>query len=537
MKKKGMPFMFQMMLFTSGLICLTLLVTGLLIGYNQASETKEALSDKAALSANHFAGMPLVVDALEEGEADETLHTLTNDIRENNHLQYIVLMDMEGIRLTHPVPDRIGENFAGGDVDDVFEGKRYTSEAVGTLGPSMRAFEPVYNQTGTQIGAVSVGITTEVLHQAVWDSVKVTILGTIVSLGIGLIGSYFLARKLKKTLFDLEPPEIAYMMEEREAMLDSVSEGVIAINAAHEVIIANPSAKKMMERAGRQIDIIGQQIVDVWPELHSGDFIQGEKTVYDKVVHLESLEMITNIVSFEVDQGHGGALVTFRDRNELDAVMKKLSGVESYAHALRIQTHEFMNKLHIIGAMVHTESYEELAEYVDSLSKIYQRETGVISAHMDDAAIAGYLLTKLERLEQLQIAVDIQGEHKWPSLSDPIMVDRWITIIGNSLENAVDAMAGQEEKKMTLLFDVVDGELYYEIRDNGIGFDVKELPSILETGYSTKGLHRGYGMTIMLQAVKAGNGSYHIQSDIGAGVCLQIKMPYEHHEEEGNNAR
>ncbi|WP_080875139.1 ATP-binding protein [Oceanobacillus timonensis] len=537
MKKKGMPFMFQMMLFTSGLICLTLLVTGLLIGYNQASETKEALSDKAALSASHFARMPLVMDALENGEADETLHTLTTEIRENNHLQYIVIMDMEGIRLTHPVPDRIGENFAGGDVDDVFEGKHYTSEAVGTLGPSMRAFEPVYNQAGTQIGAVSIGITTEVLHQAVWDSVKVTILGTMVSLGLGLIGSYFLARRLKKTLFDLEPPEIAHMIEEREAMLNSVSEGVIAINTDHEIIIANPSAKGMMERAGCYRDVIGQQIVDVWPELNMGNLLNGQKTVYDKVVHLGNLEMITNSVSFEVDKGHVGALVTFRDRNELDAMMKKLSGVESYAHTLRMQTHEFMNKLHIIGAMVHTESYEELTEYVDSLSKIYQRETGIISAHMDDAAIAGYLLTKLERLEQLQIDVEIQGENKWPSLSDPIMVDRWITIIGNSLENAVDAMVGQEEKKITLLFDRKDGQLLYEICDNGVGFDVEELPSILETGYSTKGLNRGYGMTIMLRAIKAGNGSYHIQSDIGAGVCLQIKMPYEQHEEEGNNTR
>lgn len=273
----------------------------------------------------------------------------------------------------------------------------------------MRAFEPVYNQEGTQIGAISVGISTKVINQAVWDSLKITILGTVLSLGLGLTGSYFLARRLKKTLFDLEPQEIAYMIEEREAMLDSVSEGVIAINAEHQIIIANPSSGFMLERAGYHGNIIGEKIIDVWPELSLEVLLNGEKAVYDKSVRFGNAEMITNSVSFKVDKNGVGALVTFRDRNELDAIMKKLFGVESYAHTLRMQTHEFMNKLHIIGAMVYTESYEELAEYVDSLSQIYQRETGMISAHIDDVAIAGYLLTKLERLEQLQIDVDIQG--------------------------------------------------------------------------------------------------------------------------------
>lgn len=519
--------MFQMMLFTSGLICLTLLVTGLLIGYNQAAETKKTLADKAILSASHFARMPIVGEALEKGEADENLRAIAAEIREDNDLQYIVLMNMEGIRLMHPVAERIGEHFVGGDVDDVFEGKRYTSEAVGTLGPSMRAFEPVYNQDGIQIGAVSVGISTEVIHKAVWNSVKVTVLGTVLSLFLGLVGSYFLARRLKKTLFDLEPQEIAYMMEEREAMLDSVSEGVIAIDADYKIIIANPSAEIKLNRAGYHGEIIGKRIIDVWPELSAEELLNGEKAVYNQSIRFANLEMITNSVSFKVNKNDVGALITFRDRNELDAMMKKLSGVESYAHTLRMQTHEFMNKLHIIGAMVQTESYEELAEYVDSLSRIYQRETGVISAHMEDAAIAGYLLTKLERLEQLQIDVDIRGENQWPSLADPIVVDRWITIIGNSLENAVEAMIGQEEKKITLIFDVVDGQLFYEIRDNGMGFDVKELPSLLEKGFSTKGLNRGYGMTIMMNAIKAGNGRYDIQSEIGAGTRLQVKMPNE----------
>lgn len=537
MRKKDMPFMLQMLLFTSGLICLTLLVTGLLIGYNQATGTKEALADKASLSASHFARMPIVADALAEGEADDELRTIAAEVRENNNLQYIVLMNMEGIRLMHPVPERIGEHFVGGDIEDVFEGKSYTSEAVGTLGPSMRAFEPVYDQDGMQIGAISVGISTEVINQAVWDSVKITIYGTAVSLLLGLAGSYFLARRLKKTLFNLEPQEIAYLIEEREAMLDSVSEGVIAINADGYIIIANPSAEIMLERAGLHGNIIGQKISEIWPELSLEVFVNGEKAVYDKAIRFGELEMITNSVSFQVDKHNVGALVTFRDRNELDAMMKKLSGVESYAHTLRMQTHEFMNKLHIIGAMVYTESYEELAEYVDSLSMIYQRETGIISAHIDDVAIAGYLLTKLERLEQLQIDVDIQGENKWPSLSDPTAVDRWITIIGNSLENAVEAMVGQEEKKVTLIFDVFDGALFYEIRDNGEGFDVEDLPFILEKGYSTKGLNRGYGMTIMINAVKAGNGNYHIQSEIGAGVCLQITMPYEWNDKEGNNSQ
>lgn len=524
MRKRSLPLTYQMMLFSIGLICLTLLVMGLVIGYGQAVQTKEALASKASLSASHFARMPLVAEALEAGKASEELRALAKSIRESHQLQYIVIVDMEGIRLTHPVEERIGQHFVGGDVADVLEGKTYTSEAVGTLGPSMRAFEPVFHQ-GRQIGAVSVGISTEFIEGAVWESIRSTFFGTAISLMLGLLGSYVLASRLKQTLFNLEPREIAKMMQERVAMLESVGEGIVAVNADQTIIITNRAAEQLLRTAGYHGSLEGEPISRVWPDLTLDTQITNKEAVYDQVVQLGQLEMMTSSVPVIVDEECVGALVTFRDRNELDAVMKKLSGVESYAHTLRMQTHEFMNKLHIISAMVYTESYDELKDYVEHLSLNYQKETGRISAHIDDVAIAGFVLTQIERLEHSKITIELRGTRKWPTLDDPVMVDRWITIIGNSLENAVEAMVGQTHKQVELTFEVENGQLVYQLRDNGRGFPQESLPFLLEKGVSTKGMNRGYGMSIMIKAIEAADGSFHVASEPGVGTIFRVSMP------------
>ncbi|WP_059103134.1 ATP-binding protein [Shouchella shacheensis] len=523
MRKTTLPLRYQMMLYSSGLICLALLVTGVMIALSQADQTREALASQARLSASHFAETPLVAEALATEGAHEELRQLAEDVRVQNGLQYIVVMNMEGIRLTHPVPERVGQHFVGGDVQEVLQGQTYTSEAVGTLGPSMRAFQPVYDD-GVQVGAVSVGISTEVIDGAVWDSQRMVFIGTGVSLALGIIGSYFLARRLKKTLRGLEPKEISQLVQEREAMLEGVREGIMATDAKGEIVVANKTATTILKRAGYTATVTGERIENVWPSLSLDSQLASKEAAYDEQKHLGELEMVASRVPVIVDGHCVGALVTFRDRNELSALMKKLTGVETYAQTLRAQTHEFMNKLHIIGAMVYTESYEELADYVESLSLVYQRDTGRIAEHMEDVTIAGYLLTQLERFEQAGVEVTLFGK-KWPRLEHPTLMDTWITVMGNSLENAYEAMLGKEQKALKLTFDQEEDELVYTIEDNGEGFSEADLPLLIQKGYSTKGPHRGYGLSIMANAIHEADGSYDVSSTPGQGTVLQVRLP------------
>ncbi len=57
-----------------------------------------------------------------------------------------------------------------------------------------------------------------------------------------------------------------------------------------------------------------------------------------------------------------GAISTFRDKTEVRKLMQRLDGLVNYADALRERSHEFMNKLHVILALLHLKSYKQLED-------------------------------------------------------------------------------------------------------------------------------------------------------------------------------
>lgn len=241
-------FQYRMMLITSLLLLVTLLLAGLLIAQSQANQTRESLEQQAMLSATHLAVNPLVISALVSDEPNTELSEIAARLREDNDLLYIVIMDMDGIRLTHPTAEQVGERFVGDDVHAVLaNGDRYTSEEVGTLGPSMRAFHPVMNGEN-QIGAISVGISTQRIEDSIFQSQQIVFIATGVSMLIGAAGAYLLALRLKRTLHNLEPEAIAQRLKEREAMLESVQEGVIATDNEGTIIVMNEAATRALEK-------------------------------------------------------------------------------------------------------------------------------------------------------------------------------------------------------------------------------------------------------------------------------------------------
>ncbi len=131
MKKEPLTLRTQTMLLSASIVLVALLLFGLFSAFQQATLTREQLADKVQISASHLQSHPAVVSALEADETTDELIQLAEAIREENEFLYIVVMDTDQKRYTHPVEDRIGERFVGGDADLVFEGESYISEAVG----------------------------------------------------------------------------------------------------------------------------------------------------------------------------------------------------------------------------------------------------------------------------------------------------------------------------------------------------------------------------------------------------------------------
>ena len=174
---------------------------------------------------------PVVIDGLAAVSLIKDIQKICiSEIRERTQTDFIVVMDTNGIRKSHPEPNKIGKRFVGGDENQVFSGKEYVSISEGTLGLSMRAFTPVFDHNGEQVGAVTVGSLVDGMNKEIKAVQKENTIGISYGLLIGIIGAVLIASYVKKILFGLEPIEIARRLQEREAMLDSVKEGILAVD-------------------------------------------------------------------------------------------------------------------------------------------------------------------------------------------------------------------------------------------------------------------------------------------------------------------
>lgn len=521
-------------LFVSTVVVVSLLITGLLIGIHAAQKANQQEADKAMAVAIVVAHSPLVIEALEGKRSRTDVQTFTNGILNLTGVRFIVVMDMNHVRLSHPNPLMIGKKFVGGDEGPAMLGKTYTSVAKGTLGRSLRAFVPVKTPTGKQVGVVAVGIMLTRVQQMVANSERVIYLGIGIGLVVGIIGALILATKIKKVLFGLEPAEIGKLWQERNALLESVREGVLAVNTELEIIVANAEAIRMFRKGGVNHSLIGESLGNYFSSRLFLNVLNNGNSEYDAEYELGGIAFVVNIVPIQVNRETIGVVATFRDKTELQHMAEQLTGIKRYAEALRAQTHEFMNRLHVILSLIHREDYQRLSQYVDQISNKYHEEVGEISGLIRDPVFAGFILSKLSFARENGVILHISGRGILPEATDPDIVHDLITITGNLLDNSFDAIAEQHPKEIDIAMSYDEHRFTWEISDNGMGIPPSLQERIYERGFSTKGEHRGYGLFLVRRCVERLNGSLELQAVGQFPTRFKVCIPYPA-KEDGND--
>ncbi|MDV6379507.1 DcuS/MalK family sensor histidine kinase [Sporosarcina sp. GW1-11] len=520
----------SMQVWLTALVCAVVLVslsvTGYLIGSKAADKARSYQSEKAMDIAIAISHTQPVIDGLTGKGPVEDIQTFTKSIQDDTHVEYIVVMNNERIRQSHPIAERIGQYFVGGDEDRAFQGEQYTSMATGTLGESMRAFAPIWFEDEI-VGVVAVGIMMNNVRSTVFQSIKTSFIGIGFGLLVGLFGAVLLARKVKRTLFGLEPREIALQLREREAMLEAVRDGIVAINDKAEIVLANQAAVTLFRNAGVGEDPIGKPIQSFVPSLALQQVLEHKKPQYDQEQKLNGLDIIVTQVPVVSNNRLVGALAIFRDKSELTSLVEQLSGARMYAETLRHQTHEFMNKLHVIMAMVHTKSYDELKEYTAYLSDAYQKEAGAVSRLVKDPVIAGYLMSKLSESRESGVLIELYGENPIPPLKKVEHMDKIITVLGNLLDNAYEAVSDQVAGEIQLTLDYDESQLKFSVKDNGPGIGGDNIEEVFERGKSSKGEDRGYGLYLTKTALDEIGGTWSVSSMKGKGTQFDVSIPYK----------
>ena len=505
-------------------VIVSLLVTDILISHNVERATEDNQEEKAKTIARIVANDSIVIDGL-TGKVDTSLiQVYTNKLLKSTDVQFIVVMDMNGMRKSHPDPQKIGHHFLGGDEGPVLKGKEHVSLAKGTLGISMRVFVPILADTGEQLGAVAVGISADNIKERVKESRHIIYIGVGVGILVGIIGAILLARHIKKSLFGLEPHRIAKILEERNTMLQSVKEGIIAVDKEAKITLINSEAKRILKKGGLTEDFIGKDIELYTPNSRMKEVLQTGEVQLNEELNFYGVAIVTNRVPLYVKGEIVGVIATFRDKTEIRKLAEELTGIRLYAEALRAQSHEFMNKMHVVLGLTHIKQYEELQKYVSSMVSEHQYEMGGIMKKIHSPVFAGFLLGKLSYAREKNIKLIIKEDSYLPEIYDERIIHELITIVGNLINNALDAVMNCEKKQVEV--GIQDGDtLIITVQDTGKGIHEDEIDALFIKGYSTKGDNRGYGLHLVKESIQRINGEIYVHSLLGTGTTITIEIP------------
>lgn len=526
LKKPSLSLQTTITLLVCGVIAVSLLVTNMLISARLANNTEKNLEDKATNVARIVANSPSVIEALSGKQDEKIIQEYANKVRTLTNVEFVVVTDMNGIRKSHPDISKVGKHFVGGDDAEALKGQEYVSTAKGTLGISLRAFTPIFNSEGKQIGVVAVGILINNVQQAVAQSRAITYFGITLGFIVGVIGAMLLAKSIKNTMFGMEPGEIAKLLEERSAMLHSVREGILAVDKDSHITLVNEEANRIFNRVGID-NPIGKKVEECIENTRLKHVLQTGQAELDQVQEIKGIKLLTNRIPIVVKGKIVGAIATFRDKTEIRLMAEQLTGVRLYADALRAQTHEFMNKLHIVLGMLHMKYYDELAEYISNIANKYQEQVGFVVRHIKDPVLAGFILGKMSYSREINVNFLLSEESFVPEPVDQEITHELITILGNLVDNAMEAVKDCESKTVNLDLVCEDGFLIIEVSDTGSGISKEQLEQIFIKGHSTKGNDRGLGLYLVQRSVGKLDGEIEVFSEIDKGATFAVYIPYK----------
>ncbi|MBM7552095.1 CitB family two-component system sensor histidine kinase MalK [Thalassobacillus pellis] len=508
---------------------LSLLITDLLITDTTSENIEQQLEEKAQIVSRTVAESSIVKQGLENKRADQDIQEYAMTIQKAADVMFVVVMDMNGIRKSHPEPERIGNHFVGGDEKAVLQGKEYTSISTGTLGKSLRAFTPIYDDTNNQIGAVAVGISLQAVETSIKQSQKQIFIGSIIGILVGIIGAFFLARYIKNSLFGLEPFEIGRIHEERNQMLQSVHEGIIAIDKDATIVLVNKSAQTILKKAGlMNKEPTGMNINEFLPGTMLNRVLEKKEQELDKEQTINGVSIITNRVPLIVNDQVIGAIATFRDKTEVNQLAEQLTGVQMYADTLRSQSHEFMNQMHVLLGMIKMKEYDKVTNFITKLVDHQVHEVRNVTKFIKDPAFAGFIIGKISYARESSVHLDLVCETEIPAPNDPSQTHELITILGNIVDNAIESVADSTKKEIHLRLSYIDGLLTMVVEDTGTGILTQNHEDIFKKGVSTKeGSHRGFGLFLAKASVDNMEGTIEIDSSSEKGTIFTIIIPYE----------
>lgn len=183
------------------------------------------ISLRAQVQSQQLSLLPSLVTAVSSGKA-EAVSELITAVQAVSDADFITVSDKNGIRLAHPVEERIGLHVTGGDIERALSsGESYLSYGIGSLGPSIRYISPILSDDGSVIGMIKVGYLIDTLD--LWTSERLLPLFVfgLSAVCICIWLSWKFSHYVRKQMQEMEPWQLRQALKTYQGVLEATYEG------------------------------------------------------------------------------------------------------------------------------------------------------------------------------------------------------------------------------------------------------------------------------------------------------------------------
>lgn len=459
-----------------------------------------------------------------------TIQDYVEPIRKEISASFIVVGDVNGKRYSHPDVKKINQIMIGGDsFRALSQGESYISKAKGSLGVSIRGKTPVLSSEGEIIGIVSVGYLEYEIRLSS-NKLRTTfalVFGLLLLTGGGM--AFYISKRYRDEIFGLEPEEISRIYSERKAVLESILEGIVVIDDAGVVTSCNRVAQEVLGKLTDE-NITGVHVAKLLPDYQYLFSSTSNNSWRDVEVDVGRVTLIMSKRPLIIGQKQHGLVVSFRCKDDIVELSQKLSQVNQFSTMLRVQTHEYSNKLNTIGGLIQIGSYDEALDLITVESSGYQELIAFLMQTIPDPIIAGLILGKYDVAKERNIELIIDEESTLKEIPSRLSRSKLVTVVGNILENAFDASSANSERGAQVKLSITDlgPDLIFEIEDSGCGMSDKAIKDIFAFGQTTKNsMGHGIGMFLVKNCLDQMDASLSITRGKMGGTIMTVYIPKE----------
>ncbi|MFJ9042469.1 ATP-binding protein [Streptomyces sp. NPDC102347] len=517
-------------LFAVQAVLLTVVVAGYALAtyLSHRSQAEEAAGRQATSVALSVADSPSVREAIRSPDPSARLQPYALEVVRDTDVDFVTIMDPRGIRWTHPDPAQIGLVFQG-HTGPALEGRTFTETYTGTLGPSVRAVTPV--RDGDRIvGLVSAGIRVEEIGRRVREQLTALLVVAAGALGLGAIGTYVVNARLRRHTHGMNATELSHMHDYHQAALHAVREGLLMLDGQYRVALINDGGRVLLG-VDQEEDVVGRSVAELGlPAPLTGALLASEPRMDE--VHLTADRVLVVNTSPVSGGQRRGSVVTLRDVTELQSLMGELDSERGFTQALRSQAHEAANRLHTVVSLIELGRAEEAVDFATAELELAQALTDQVVDAVGEPVLAALLLGKTAQANERGVELVVSPDSRLDDglLPDALPARDLVTILGNLIDNAVDAAQGGVRPRVTVtaLTEEDGSELVLRVRDTGPGVAPDRAEDVFRLGFTTKPAGpggRGLGLALVRQAVARHGGTLSVASGEEGGAVFDVRIP------------